>query len=234
MTLATSDSVIISSAVKKSTAKRNARLASTSSVASSPIARAIASSSAGDKFLITVGLVEAAWASSVAKLARSYAGPRLQIVERLDRTPCVTGPIVVDEFKKPYARHGIPYFTLTDNDMVFTTRFAGGKGGRNRYEVELHHLGVRQINSTPPPAAKSKDSTDCGRRPGPFFTRRDDDNTTSTDLAVLCGGQPALQFSVHDGHHPSAMRASPASNPLCKLLVHRQVRVTLKAQFTTK
>nr|BBX78293.1 hypothetical protein MFLOJ_20800 [Mycobacterium florentinum] len=74
----------------------------------------------------------------------------------------VTGPIVVDEFKKTYARHGIPHSTLTDNGMVFTTRFAGGKGGRNQYEAELHRLGVRQINSTPttpPPAAKSNDST---------------------------------------------------------------------------
>ena len=61
----------------------------------------------------------------------------------------VTEPIVVDEFKKTYARHGIPYSTLTDNGMAFTTRFAGGKGGRNRYEAELHHLGVRQINSPP-------------------------------------------------------------------------------------
>jgi transposase InsO family protein len=40
----------------------------------------------------------------------------------------ITGPIVTEEFKKTYARHGIPYSTLTDNGMVFTTRFAGGKG----------------------------------------------------------------------------------------------------------
>jgi transposase InsO family protein len=33
----------------------------------------------------------------------------------------ITGPIVTEEFKKTYARHGIPYSTLTDNGMVFTT-----------------------------------------------------------------------------------------------------------------
>ena len=33
--------------------------------------------------------------------------------------------------------------------MVFTTRLAGGKGGRNQLEVELRRLGVVQINSTP-------------------------------------------------------------------------------------
>ena len=41
--------------------------------------------------------------------------------------------------------------------MVFTTRFAGGKGGRNQYEAELHRLGVRQINSTP------NHPTTCGK-----------------------------------------------------------------------
>jgi hypothetical protein len=42
----------------------------------------------------------------------------------------ITGPIVVEEFRNTYERQGIPYSTLTDNGMVFTTRFAGGKGGR--------------------------------------------------------------------------------------------------------
>ena len=69
----------------------------------------------------------------------------------------VTGPTVANEFKKTYARQGIPYSTLTDNGMVFTTRFAGGKGGRNQYEAELRHLGVRQINSTP------NHPTTCGK-----------------------------------------------------------------------
>jgi hypothetical protein len=66
MTLATSDSVLISSASKKWTAKRNAQLALTFSVARSPIARAIASSTAGDTFMITVGLVEAAFFINIA------------------------------------------------------------------------------------------------------------------------------------------------------------------------
>ena len=69
----------------------------------------------------------------------------------------VTGATVVNEFTKTIATHGIPYSTLTDNGMVFTTRFAGGKGGRNKYEAELHRLGVRQINSTP------NHPTTCGK-----------------------------------------------------------------------
>lgn len=60
-----------------------------------------------------------------------------------------TGATVLEAFRRAVQLHGIPASTLTDNGMVFTTRFAGGKGGRNAFETELHRLGVRQINSTP-------------------------------------------------------------------------------------
>ena len=61
----------------------------------------------------------------------------------------VTGPIVLTEFRRTVARHGIPASTLTDNGMVFTTRLAGGKGGRNQLEAELRRLGVDQKNGRP-------------------------------------------------------------------------------------
>ena len=69
----------------------------------------------------------------------------------------ITTPIVVDEFTKATQRHGIPYSTLTDNGMVFTTRLAGGRGGRNRFENELRRLNIHQINSTP------NHPTTCGK-----------------------------------------------------------------------
>ena len=69
----------------------------------------------------------------------------------------VTGPIVLAEFRKACAAHGIPASTLTDNGMVFTTRLSGGRGGRNGLENELHRLGVTQINSTP------NHPTTCGK-----------------------------------------------------------------------
>jgi transposase InsO family protein len=69
----------------------------------------------------------------------------------------ITGAIVLAEFRKAVAAHGIPYSTLTDNGMVFTTRFSGGKGGLNHFETELHRLGVVQINSTP------NHPTTCGK-----------------------------------------------------------------------
>ena len=69
----------------------------------------------------------------------------------------VTGAVVLTEFRNTVARHGIPASTLTDNGMVFTTRLAGGKGGRNAFESELRHLGITQINSTP------NHPTTCGK-----------------------------------------------------------------------
>jgi transposase InsO family protein len=61
----------------------------------------------------------------------------------------VTGPIVLDSFRKAVAIFGIPASTLTDNGMVFTTRFSGGKGGRNHLETELRELHVTQKNGQP-------------------------------------------------------------------------------------
>jgi transposase InsO family protein len=61
----------------------------------------------------------------------------------------VTGPIVLATFRETVANHGIPASTLTDNGMVFTTRFAGGKGGRNHLEHELRDLHVTQKNGHP-------------------------------------------------------------------------------------
>ncbi len=72
----------------------------------------------------------------------------------------VTGPIVLTEFRKAAAQHGIPASTLTDNGMVFTTRRSGGQRGagtRNGYEHELRKLGVTQKNSPP------NHPTTCGK-----------------------------------------------------------------------
>jgi transposase InsO family protein len=72
----------------------------------------------------------------------------------------VTGPIVLAEFRRAVAQHGIPASTLTDNGMVFTTRLSGGKRGagtRNGFEHELRRLGITQINSTP------NHPTTCGK-----------------------------------------------------------------------
>lgn len=70
----------------------------------------------------------------------------------------VTGPAVVTTFRHTIAEHGIPLSTLTDNGLVFTTRFAhGGRTSRNGLENELAKLGVRQKNSRP------NHPTTCGK-----------------------------------------------------------------------
>jgi transposase InsO family protein len=69
----------------------------------------------------------------------------------------ISGPIVLATFRQTIATHGIPASTLTDNGMVFTTRLAGGKGGRNSLENELRRLHVQQKNSRP------NHPTTCGK-----------------------------------------------------------------------
>ena len=61
----------------------------------------------------------------------------------------VTGPIVLATFQATIDEHGCPASTLTDNGMVFTTRLAGGRGGKNALETHLATLGVTQKNSRP-------------------------------------------------------------------------------------
>jgi transposase InsO family protein len=69
----------------------------------------------------------------------------------------VTGPIVAATFAETAAQHGIPASTLTDNAMVYTTRYSGGRGGRNAFEHQLRILGVVQKNSRP------NHPTTCGK-----------------------------------------------------------------------
>jgi transposase InsO family protein len=78
-------------------------------------------------------------------------------VLRLTAHARVTGRIVVDEFRTAMREHGVPASTLTDNGMVFTTRFSGGRGGRNGFEAELHRLGIQQKNS------RANHPTTCGK-----------------------------------------------------------------------
>jgi transposase InsO family protein len=63
--------------------------------------------------------------------------------------PVTTGQVTLATFRAAVAAHGAPASTLTDNGMVYTTRFSGGRGGRNALEHELRHLGVTQKNGRP-------------------------------------------------------------------------------------
>jgi transposase InsO family protein len=72
----------------------------------------------------------------------------------------VTGPVVVAVFRQTIADQGIPASVLSDNGMVFTTRFAGGRAGRdtlNGFSALLRDLGVVQKHSKP------NHPTTCGK-----------------------------------------------------------------------
>lgn len=69
----------------------------------------------------------------------------------------VTGDLVLSMFDKTAETHGCPASVLTDNGMVYTTRFAGYRGGRNALETRLVTLGVDQKHSRP------NHPTTCGK-----------------------------------------------------------------------
>jgi transposase InsO family protein len=69
----------------------------------------------------------------------------------------VTAQIVLTTFTETAGEHGCPASTLTDNGMVYTVRFAGGKGGRSKLEHELRRLNIVQKNSRP------NHPTTCGK-----------------------------------------------------------------------
>jgi transposase InsO family protein len=72
----------------------------------------------------------------------------------------VTGPAVVAAFRQAVADQGIPASVLSDNGMVYTTRFAGGRAGRdtiNCFQAELADLGVVQKHAQP------NHPTTCGK-----------------------------------------------------------------------
>jgi transposase InsO family protein len=121
----------------------------------------------------------------------------------------VTGPIVLADFRKACAAHGIPASTLTDNGMVFTTRLAGGKGGRNHLEAELHRLGVVQINSTP------NHPTTCGKVERFHQTLKrwlisQPRVTNLTDLQTQIDAF-VIEYNHHRPHCSMPRRATPAT-----------------------
>jgi transposase InsO family protein len=69
----------------------------------------------------------------------------------------VTGPVVVDTFEQCGTEQGFPASVLSDNAMVYTTRFSGGRGGRNHLEVLLAELEIAQKHSRP------NHPTTCGK-----------------------------------------------------------------------
>lgn len=69
----------------------------------------------------------------------------------------ITTDIAIDRFLETGETNGFPASMLTDNALVYTARFPGGKGGKNRFERTLMNLRIIQKHSRP------NHPTTCGK-----------------------------------------------------------------------
>jgi transposase InsO family protein len=122
----------------------------------------------------------------------------------------VTARIVLDTFTKAAGQHGYPASTLTDNGMVYTVRFAGGRGGRSMLENELRRLGIVQKNSRP------NHPTTCGKverfqqTMKKWLRAQPAQPTTLAQLQALLE-QFATAYNQHRPHRALPHRATPAT-----------------------
>jgi hypothetical protein len=122
----------------------------------------------------------------------------------------VTGTDVVDTFTNTSVEQGIPYSTLTDNGLIYTTRFAGGgTGGRNGFEKLLAGLGVVQKNSRP------NHPTTCGKverfqqTMKNWLRAQPDQPDTISELQVLLDGF-VDEYNQRRPHRSLPHRSPPA------------------------
>jgi transposase InsO family protein len=120
----------------------------------------------------------------------------------------ITGTIVVNEFLETAETNGFPASMLTDNGMVYTTRFATGKGGKNRFERTLMDLRIVQKHSRP------NHPTTCGKVER-FQQTLKKWLTAQPEAATLHQLQDQLDTFVdeynHRRPHRSLGRATPAT-----------------------
>jgi len=122
----------------------------------------------------------------------------------------VTGPIVLTTFRETTTAHGVPASTLTDNGMVFTTRLAGGKGGRNHLETELRRLGITQHNGRPwHPQTQGKVER-FQQTMKKWLAAQPDQPTTIAELQALLDAF-AEQYNHRRPHRSLPRRATPAA-----------------------
>lgn len=120
----------------------------------------------------------------------------------------VTGDIVVNTFNKCGADQGFPASVLTDNGLVYTTRFAGYRGGRNGLETRLATLDIQQKNSRP------NHPTTCGKverfhqTMKKWLTAQTPQPTTHDELQVLI--DDFVDEYNHRRPHRSLGRTTPA------------------------
>ena len=122
----------------------------------------------------------------------------------------VTAPIVLATFRAAADLHGHPASTLTDNGMVYTVRFAGGRGGRTSLEHELRRLNIVQKNSRP------NHPTTCGKVERfqqtlkKWLRAQDEQPSTIAELQALLEVFRD-EYNQHRPHRSLPHRATPAT-----------------------
>jgi transposase InsO family protein len=122
----------------------------------------------------------------------------------------ITARIVLDTFTEAADQHGYPASTLTDNGMVYTVRFAGGRGGRSMLEHELRRLGIVQKNSRP------NHPTTCGKverfqQTMKKWLRAQPVQPTTLDQLQALLEEFATAYNQHRPHRSLPHRATPAT-----------------------
>ena len=115
----------------------------------------------------------------------------------------VTTPIVLATFRQTLAQHGIPASTLTDNGMVYTVRFSGGRGGRNSFEDELRRRHIVQKNSRP------AHPTTCGKAERFQQTLKKWLRAQPDQPTTIAGLQALLDLFVDEYNHRRPHRSLP-------------------------
>lgn len=124
--------------------------------------------------------------------------------------PRITAQIALATFRAAAEEHGWPASTLTDNGMVYTVRFATGRGGRTALETELRAHGVVQKNSRP------NHPTTCGKverfqqTMKNWLRAQPDQPATATDLNHLLEAF-THQYNTARPHRSLPHRATPAT-----------------------
>jgi transposase InsO family protein len=122
----------------------------------------------------------------------------------------VTATIVLDTFQAAADQHGYPVSTLTDNGMVYTVRYAGGRGGKNHLEYRLRRLGIVQKNSRP------NHPTTCGKVERFQQTLKKWLHAQPAQPTTIAQLQQLLdhfvsQYNQHRPHRSLPHRATPAT-----------------------
>ncbi len=126
------------------------------------------------------------------------------------------------------AEHGHPASTLTDNGMVYTTRLAGGRGGRNALETCLAQWHITHKNSTP------GHPTTCGKVEHfqqtlkKWLTARPTQPATIAELQTLLGafGEYYNKHRPHRATPHTAYTTRPKATPSTIIAgeIHDRVR----------